>query len=37
MNININFDINMNIGTSWPLYGGGSGVCLYFVYVYIVL
>ena len=23
--------------TSRPLYGGGSGVCLYFVYVYIVL
>ena len=23
--------------TSRPLYGGGSGVCVYFVYVYIVL
>ena len=22
--------------TSRPLYGGGSGVCVYFVYVYIV-
>ena len=25
------------IYTSRPLYGGGSGVCVYFVYVYIVL
>ena len=25
------------ITTSRPLYGGGSGVCVYFVYVYIVL
>ena len=23
--------------TSRPLYGGGSGVCVYFAYVYIVL
>jgi len=27
----------LHICTSWPLYGGGSGVCVYFVFVYIVL
>ena len=26
----------VTIITSRPLYGGGSGVCVYFVYVYIV-
>ena len=27
----------IGIQISRPLYGGGSGVCVYFVYVYIVL
>ena len=27
--------IDVIISTSRPLYGGGSGVCVYFIYVYI--
>ena len=38
LDINIYIYIYMiNNITSRPLYGGGSGVCVYFVYVYIVL
>ena len=37
-NMNNYVDINVCVfRTSRPLYGGGSGVCVYFVHVYVVL
>ena len=35
MNNDMDINTHMDINTSRPLYDGGSGVCVYFVCVYI--